>query len=591
MAWWNRHSGVLENEIQALETAGMQPTKDEKSFAEGRAVIHIHLEVLGSGRDAIIIYPDLFPYFRPTFHVPGLGHGLRHYNPCLGEVCLLRRGTERWQPSMTAAQHIRDMLPQWEHAAVRGYEDPRLEGEDTQAEPATVYYPAISSQLVVMDSSWLLPTGLRSGLIKLAFPKGYRSISPSEIYTAWVTGIQDQGKKAIDGISFSNDLNTWLKGQNYEVCLYPWIRLNAPPSGRTTEELTNAIASSDPVVAKHILREIQNCRSGLYGFCFPEEAPGGGNRDGWLFLAYHFDLKAKRRGEGPTYWVIKTDHAGEKDLFERVPELAPLRHKTVAVVGLGCVGAPSVLALARAGIGELRLLDGDHVSAGTTCRWPLGLTAAGGGKVRELAQFVMNNYPLTRIGTDHYPGRIEDCRVTIGACEDGYDQWECLDKLVKGADLIYDATAELGINQLLCELATLHNVPYITVSARAGGWGGNVVRVRPDNSGGCFLCYLHALEDGEFPQPPYDPHSNELQPVGCGDITFKAAGFDVEEISLAGVRMAVSTLCEGVPGGYPPISHDVGILFLRDQTNGELISPQWHAASLHRHPKCRICNK
>jgi molybdopterin/thiamine biosynthesis adenylyltransferase len=250
------------------------------------------------------------------------------------------------------------------------------------------------------------------------------------------------------------------------------------------------------------------------------------------------------------------------------------------------------LAFARAGIGELRFLDGDHVSLGTLCRWPLGFTAAGGGKVKELEQFILRNYPLTRIGSSHYPpGKKKDFRVTIGAHEANHDQWECLEKLIEEADLIYDATAEPGINQLLCDLAIHHKIPYVTVSARAGGWGGNVVRVWPDGPGGCYLCYLHALAAGDIPQPPYDPHGDELQPVGCGDITFKAAGFDVEEIALAGVRMAASTLCERTPGGYPPIFHDIGILCLRDQETGNPIFPQWHTAPLHKHPKCGVCNK
>lgn len=590
MAWWDRHSDVLEHEIQMLEAAEMRPQKDETCFGYGKAVLHIHLEILGSERDATISYPDLYPYFRPTLNVLGLGHDLRHYNPCSGEVCLLRRGTEHWQPNMTAAQHIQKMLPEWEKVAVRKYEDPRLEGEDNQAEPVTVYYPAISWQFVVMDSSWRLPLDLRSGLIKLALPNGYRSIVPSERFAAWVTEILDQDKKPIDGIRLPENFREWIRRQQYSECLYPWIRLDSIPVGRTQEELTNFLISSSPQVANYVMKSVTACRSGLYGFCCPEESPDGGWHDGWLFLAYHCDHKTQR-GKVLPRWIIKSEQAGECDLYSRIPELKPLRSKTVAVVGLGCVGAPSVLALARAGVGELRLLDGDYVSPGTTCRWPLGFTSAGGGKAQELCRFIQDNYPLTRIGTNHYPsGMKDDCRVTIGACEAGYDQWECLEELVKGADLIYDASAELAINQLLCDLATSHNIPYITVSARPGGWGGNVVRVKPSGTSGCYLCYLHALEDGTIPQPSFDPAGNNLQPVGCGDITFKAAGFDVEEISLAGVRMAVSTLCAGLPGGYPPITNDVGILYLRDQETGEPIFPLWHAVPLRKHPKCRACN-
>lgn len=148
------------------------------------------------------------------------------------------------------------------------------------------------------------------------------------------------------------------------------------------------------------------------------------------------------------------------DLFERIPELSPLRNKTVAVVGLGCVGAPSVLALARAGIGELRLLDGDFVSPGTTCRWPIGFSAAGGGKVKALQEFIGKNYPFTQIGIGHYPeGMGADFRLRLGESLAGVDQMGVLEKLLEGADLIYDATAEEGINQLLCDLAKKFGYP------------------------------------------------------------------------------------------------------------------------------------
>lgn len=592
MVWWERYPGELEREIQALESAGMEPRKNEERFAVGKAEINIVLEVLGNKRDGVIIYPDLYPYFRPALHVPGLGIGLRHYNPIGGEICLLQRGTQHWMTNMTAAEHILEMLPCWEQAAVRHYDNPRLQIEDNQAEPVTEYYPAISKQHVVMDSSWQLPIEARSGRFRIAFPGGYRSISPSGSFAAWVIGIDGSNKKNIEGMTFPEPVHSWIQSQNYEECNYPWIRLDFPPIGRSVNELRQVIIAKNSKIGDYIDHELGAWRSGLYGFCFPEESPGGGSRDGWIFLAYHCERKGKRNKGTPRpyFWFIKPDYAGEKDLFERIPELYPLRRKIVAIVGLGCVGAPSALAFARAGVGELRLLDGDSISAGTTCRWPLGFTAIGSGKVMELARNISQNYPFTRIGTSHYSsGSKEDCMVRIGVPSDDHDQWDCLIKMFEGVDLIYDATAEQGINLLLNDLALSRKIPYISVSSRAGGWGGNVVRVRPESEGGCYRCYLHALKDKKIASPPYDPNGDGLQPVGCGDITFKAAGFDVEEIALAGTRMAVSTLCEGLPGGYPQIYHDVGILSLRK--DGLSIFPEWLNFHLLKHSECKICDQ
>jgi molybdopterin/thiamine biosynthesis adenylyltransferase len=49
-----------------------------------------------------------------------------------------------------------------------------------------------------------------------------------------------------------------------------------------------------------------------------------------------------------------------------------MQAKRVGVVGLGALGAPVVLELAKNLTGELRILDGDHVDAGTIVRWPVG---------------------------------------------------------------------------------------------------------------------------------------------------------------------------------------------------------------------------
>ena len=587
MAWWERHVGVLEYELHALEVSGLEPQKNEKLFSAGKAEIKIRLMILDAVRDAFIIYPDLFPYFRPIIKVPGLPLELRHYDPNSGEICLLQRGTQYWMPNITAADHIKEMLPNWEKAAVRSYADPRLEVEDKQAEPASVYFPATKTQALMMDSNWQIPFDLKSGFLKVALPNGLKSIIPLESYAAWVTEILDSSKRPIEGIILSESLLTWVKDKKYQEYKFPWIKLDAPPFNTTGKELADILLSSDPEVERNIKIQIKANRSGIYGFCFPEESPGGGYRNGWLFLAFHCESK----GKDTTPWLVRPDYVGENDLFERIPELHPLRNKTITVVGLGCVGAPSALAFARAGVGELRLLDGDSVSVGTICRWPLGFPAIGNEKVIELAAYISEHYPFTKIGKSHYPyGKKDHCMFSIGDLSDSYDQFECLEKLLNGADLIYDATAEQGINLLLNDLAIARGIPYITVSSRTGGWGGNVVRVRPNSERGCYRCYLHALdEDGTIPQPPNDPHGDGLQPVGCGSVTFRAAGFDVEEIALAGVRMAISTLSEGSTGGYPSITHDVGILSLRKE--GSVTFPDWWSSPLQKHPRCLTCNR
>ncbi len=76
-----------------------------------------------------------------------------------------------------------------------------------------------------------------------------------------------------------------------------------------------------------------------------------------------------------------------------------------------------------------------------------------------------------------------------------------------------------------------------------------------------------------------------MQPRGCADPTFTGAGFDVAEVALNGVRLAVSTLAGGLGDAYPDAEWDVAIISFRDE-HGRRIAPRWQTFKLRRHPRC-----
>lgn len=268
--------------------------------------------------------------------------------------------------------------------------------------------------------------------------------------------------------------------------------------------------------------------------------------------------------------------AGPSDLSSRIPELALLRKKTVVVVGLGGVGAPSALEFARAGVGEIRLLDFDFVDPGTSVRWPLGLNVAGLPKVEALKSFIDANWPYTKVvAVDHRVGGIRD----IG---ERPEEAVLLDVL-SGASLIYDATTEVGVQYLLSDVARQEGVDYICLWTAAGAWGGLVARLFSAADAPCWLCFQHSLDDGTIPSLPFDPRG-EVQPLGCADPTFTGSGFDVGSVALMGVRLAVSTLTRGHARAYPDCDWDVAIVIHR--TDDDRISPAVETFALQRHPEC-----
>ncbi len=288
------------------------------------------------------------------------------------------------------------------------------------------------------------------------------------------------------------------------------------------------------------------------------------------------------------HYAAKVFYASPKDLAARIPELKPLRKKKVAVFGLGCLGAPSVLEFARAGIGCIRLVDYDIVDPATVVRWPIGFTAAGNKKVTVLQEFINKNYPYTEC--DAFDFKVGAVRSIDSEKSLPADQ-ETLEKIVAGVDLIYDGTAEWGVQHFLTDYASICQIPYIGLSGTWGAWGGRVVRIIPNRTG-CWSCYRLACKESIIPEPPCAPDEQKkglVQPTGCADPTFTGASFDMLQIALMGVRMAVSTLCEGVADAYPPITYDIVHIHLRSK-DGLLIPPIFNTYETSPNPECPNCH-
>lgn len=284
-------------------------------------------------------------------------------------------------------------------------------------------------------------------------------------------------------------------------------------------------------------------------------------------------------------YMAKAFYASPKDLSSRIPELRPLQDKKIVVFGVGCLGAPSVLEFARAGIKEIHILDDDIVDPASTVRWPIGFMATGHKKVAVLKDFIQQNYPYTECQShDFRLGKVKESNPSKHL-----DQEFIMD-ITQDCDLIYDATTELGVQHFLTDFTCSRQINYIGLAGTYGAWGGNVFRIRPWKGTGCFCCYLKSREEGTIPEPPSADEEQDLtQPTGCAEPTFTGASFDMLQIALMGVRMAVSTLCEGVDDAYPPITDDVVHIHLRNE-DGLLIQPSFNTYQTSPNPECPNCH-
>lgn len=593
-----------DEEVRALEVAGYAPVVDETALHRGKLVISAKVPVFGEVRELTICYPDLFPYFRPEFFCPGLTAAQRHYDLKTSIMCLIERGTHNWQPSWTAAKILKERIRDWERHATCSAASTKPNSEripslqeiiedDDQAEPSSNYCSTVQGGAVFVDSSWVIPPDYVKGRFRISLPPRTRTGIPfNHLATSLVVSVLDSVGRPI--AKAVQEWEKWLARVGAEEREYQWIRVPGPLPFRTASEAMDYIKEQDAKTYKLIVKEVEHGRSGFFGFLFNEEIKKGVVGENWIFLIYDSSTlkKSSAKGSGlstENYHLLKAEPVGVRDMFERISELQPLRQKTVAIVGLGCVGAPSALSFARSGVGKLRLLDCDGISPGTICRWPLGISHAPSSKILSLTRFIETNYPFTQVLNDFHPG-VPDGQpffgVRLGDVAASYDQEVLINRFLNGVDLIYDASSEDGITHLLSDKAKELSIPLVVASSSIGGCGGQVFRILPNRTG-CFVCYYHWKADGDIPSPAENIVA-KLQPVGCGDVTFQASDFDVSEVASAGVRMASSILCEGAERKYPWIDNDVGVLSLR--SNDLTTFPTWTSCKLPVHPKCNCCN-
>jgi hypothetical protein len=581
--WWERYPERLAAEFEALDSNGIRYERDLE--AESQGVLRLRLWYpLDDGTELHLIttFPDNYPFFRFEVEAPDIELPY-HQHARVRNLCLLPRRTDLWHPS---SDHLGDILrSQLKRVLTVGGKREILselsDEEEHQAEPYSDYYDYLPNAILLVDSSWSIPQNAQYGDLLIGLE------TPSGLVRGAILEVTDERGTVV--VQASEELAT-----NYKASVKArWSRLNPPPSARLTAAEIYRSARERDLSGIELKQPVQGGRIAIKGVLFPEEIRWrglpNGTGDGWLFvIRFEPEQPSPKKNKGrklvhvaeQRYYLARAGRSGRSDLSVRIPELAPLAHRCVAQFGLGCLGAPSSLEFARTGLGDLRILDYDFVEPGSVVRWPIGLTAAGYQKTQKLLETISFNYPYTKLVAYNWK---------IGATRDqGDHENEILDKMLDGVDLVYDATAEYGVQRFLASLAAERGLPYVGVHSTAGGWGGIVVRIRPAVTEGCWQCLQWANAEGMFPIPSFDEKGDQLQPAGCADPTYTGANFDLMQVAMAGVRTVVSTLCGGQEAAYPKMDWDVAILDLRNEI-GQAIAPTWHLFTLGKHPRCETC--
>lgn len=543
-------------ELARLGEAGARPMADQDALSKG--ILAVDLTWPLDGRDVALraTYPDGFPRVRP--HVNLIGDPAtfpqRHCNPVDGSLCLLGRDTAQWLPSWTLARLLQEQLAN----ALNGTGD-----EDPQAEPAEVWWNSsfgLPDSYALIDSSWDIG-GAQEGFLTLRYAgKGGQSAQIQSI----VTEIRDAATATLS--SWTGGLPDQLRRSR--TVAVPWLRVDGPflPQGLDLPNIQQLLRDNPR------LHRPSELASGLYGFFFavayPMEIGIGQAGTGWLIGLVHGQKKAfGAKGRGMQHFnTVPILRAGPADVGSRVPAVEVLRSKSIALFGLGAIGAPLALELAKNGCKQLRLVDFDTIEPGNSIRWPLGSSAWGRRKVDVLQEFIRANYPNCSVqAVNHGVGR-----------DPGDDKM--LEQVMEGVDLVVDATAAYGVTTLLHDYAAERALQLVSLWATPPVNGGVVVRYVPGS--GCPVCLEHHHHEGSIVPPPgLGSEQGLTQPPGCAERTFTGGSFDLQELSLEAFRVIVDAITSAEPHSQ--------VRTLSLVADGSRIPPSWRVEQLPAHPLCR----
>lgn len=571
--WWDRYPERFEWELEALRLAGIPFNLDQDALVAGIARLTVTVTIDGEQHELLVTFPDLYPYFRFEVRAPNLTLD-HHQNPFTRQLCVLGRASETWDTSDSVASILVEQVAKVIAANRADAAGDEFAEEERQAEPASEYFPYVPHSIVLVDGAWKIEHSVKSGKMTLGFNELDDKQRPAKLLRCAVLRVQSDSGEEL------------ARADSRVVSRYPWthtarwVRAEKLPLLADAGAFFEAAQALDPRHKNNGPIPVEGGELRVVGVLFPEETGYRQIGEGWLFAVEFLGQRTKKRQEHG-YYFARPVRGGPSDFLDRAPELRSLQEERIAVFGLGCLGAPSALEFARSGIGEIALLDGDHVEFSTAVRWPFGLGYAGRLKAQTLALAIEEHYPYTRVEwLNHQLGGTRH-----SADRERSDE-EAMSIMLERTSLIYDASADAGLQYYLADTARQRNIPYVGVAGKQGGWGGYVVRLVPGVTEGCWMCLQH-LWGEHFPLPSA-ASTPFIQPVGCGSPTFLAAGFDMTQLALHGVRMAVSVLTSGSDPRYPEGDWDLLVWSTRD-ANGAPIPPTAAVHQLPRYSGCSVC--
>jgi molybdopterin/thiamine biosynthesis adenylyltransferase len=542
--WHEAHPERLEWELGVFEEYGLPA---EQTTSDDLVTIKTSLPFKGEEVAIMVVFPFHYPDVEPLVVGPAILN--RHQNRRFGNFCLLDNPAAEWRPDLAAANLIDEDL----RALLRDSEgggEAVAAGEADMPEPLSEKLEAPRDPIVLVpDPFWDRELKAARGKLDLRaklFGHGY--------VLAEAGGIGQADPKLIDPFL--------TKPAKPEIGR--WVRLDdlTLPEQPSSRDLLDAAVKAAPELAERF-KPGGNGRPAKrwLGVTFKEEGPRRGEtRRGWLFLQVEVSAKKQYRLAG----MAGAQALTVSERARRIPELAALSQAHFLIVGAGSLGAPIALELAKAGLGQIDLVDEDPYDVNNAVRHPLDPRHAGTEKTQALAKLCQEANPFIKVDAHQFK---------VGATEEAGAR---LQSLLAEADLVIDATASAGAARVLQRRCREFEIPLVIAALTAGSYGGEVAAFAPGAP--CYTCFVYGQADGNVPEPARGPISN-VTPIGCRTPAFSGAGFDATALAALAARTAIRAWGKS---GYPDLDYDYVIVNFRG-------AEPWRQGKLDTHPDCPLC--
>lgn len=517
--WFLHPDGRLQEEQRALADLVAEGwLKNVKWYIDDEAkTTAVDVDMFAGDRwwETRIVYPFIYPYAPPQV-MPRAKERWSLHQWGHGELCLEIRA-DNWYPGLNAADMMRSAR--------------KLLGTESTLDEAGVPLAVLNDHRFTEGQrmAWepmrlLLTDDLVAEVQRRGEVVSILELSRVQYDLAWVfTGVSLLGNRHFD----------------------KWIDNGLPSQFRTASLPFARIANLEEGSAAHLALTDDSCA--------PDEL--------WRhFSDIPFDDPKIVIGILPTKILVKYLGPTEVINMAIIPmdnqQRAPARNdalngKRIAIVGCGSMGSKVAASLARCGVSDFLLFDGDVLKPGNLVRNELDWFEVGAHKVDGVMSRLQAINPKVQV--DSWKGRLDGqhSMATIVAA---------LEKLGK-CDLIVETSASGQGFAASAAVASQAKIPMVWGRVFGGGYGGYVVRSRPGIESPPLEVrhqVYTAMTDPSLPKPPddsdidYGSENDEHQAMIADD-------GDVSILSGYLTRLIIDTLRPAAESDYQESAYLIGL--------------------------------